>query len=137
MKALILVAAMCCASLAMAHDIYNGLRMKDGTLPCCGGSDAGAARDCWRTIYRERGGDFEFRTRSGDWVHVPTDRIQFTPIPGDQVEEGETHEAHLCYRDDPQTVENYHEYHNTDRLLKTVSGKEIVFYCGIIPPGGL
>ena len=62
MRALILAAAMCCASLAMAHDIYNGLRMKDGTLPCCGGSDAGAARDCWRTIYRERGGDFEFRS---------------------------------------------------------------------------
>jgi hypothetical protein len=122
---------------AWPHDIYTNLRMKDGTLPCCGGPDAGASRDCWRTIYRERGGDFEFRTNSGDWVHVPTDRIQFTPIPGDQNVEGETHEAHLCYKDDPQTVENYHEYHNTDRLLKTVSGKEIVFYCGIIPPGGL
>jgi hypothetical protein len=131
------LAAMLAAAPAHAHDIYSNLRMKDGTLPCCGGPDAGAARDCWRTIYRERGSHFQFKTNSGDWVEVPTDRIQFTPIPGDKNDDGETHAAHLCYRDDAQTIENYHEYHNTDRLLKTESGKEIVFYCGIITPGGI
>ena len=136
MNRLLTVAALCLlAAPAAAHDNYGSLWTKDHSLPCCGGESAGAARDCWRTIYRERGDQYEFRTMAGDWVNVPQDKIQFTPIPGD-VPSGDTHEAHLCYRDDASTLENYHDHGSTERIMKTVSGGEIVFFCAIIPPGG-
>lgn len=128
-------AALALTTAASAHDIYSTLRMKDGALPCCGGEDAGASRDCWRTVYRERGGAFQFRMNDGDWVSVPSDRIQFTPIPGD-VQTGESHEAHLCYRDDDETVGNYQRDKDSDRLMKTAGGKWMVFFCGLIPPTG-
>jgi hypothetical protein len=130
------LAALLLATPAMSHDIYRDLTIKDSTVPCCGGESSGAYRDCWRTTYRERGAHFQFRMNNGDWVEVPTDRIQFTPIPGDRPGD-DTHEAHLCYRDDAQTLANYHDHGVTDRLLRTVNGAEVVFYCGIIPPGGL
>ncbi len=131
----IVFVALAFSTSAFSHDIYNGLYTKDHSLPCCGGEGAGAARDCWRTIYRERGDQYEFRTMAGDWVRIPQDRIQFTPIPGD-VPTGEPHEAHLCYRDDPETIGNYRMYGNptSDRIMPTVSGKEIIFFCAIIPP---
>ena len=131
----ILCAALALAAPARAHDIYRNLWTKDHSLPCCGGDSAGASRDCWRTIYRERGDDFEFRTMAGDWVRVPKDRIQFTPIPGD-TPSGDSHMAHLCYRDDSSTIANFHEHGASERLLPTASGGEIVFYCAVIPPGG-
>lgn len=131
----ILLAAALFASPALAHDIYGGLRIKDGTLPCCGGEDAGANRDCWRTVYRERGDAYQFRLLNGDWVQISQDRIQFTPIPGDP-HQGDDHEAHLCYRDDAEVLGNYRRYPGNDRLLRTVGGAEIVFFCAIIPPGG-
>ena len=133
----IFAAALIAAPPAPAHDIYTGLTIKDSVIPCCGGESAGARRDCWRTVYRERGSHFEFRINNGDWVEVPVGRIQFTPIPGDKPSVDESHEAHLCYRDDPDTLATYHEYNNTERVFKTISGKEIVFYCAILPPGGL
>lgn len=136
MRLAIAAAVLAISSAAYGHDIYTGLHMIDGLLPCCGGEGAGASRDCWRTVYREIGDRFQFRMQNGDWVEVPNDRIQFTPIPNDPVT-GDAHEAHLCYRDDESTLSNYHD-HNvpSDRLMRTVSGAEIVFFCGIIPPGG-
>ena len=137
MKSLVLSAALIASpAMAVAHDIYGGLTIKDSTVPWCGGESAGANRDCWRTVYRERGARFEFRMNNGDWLEVPSDRIQFTPIPGDKPSE-DSHEAHLCYRDDAGTLANYHEHGVSERLLKTVSGAEVVFYCAILPPGGL
>ena len=102
------------------HDIYTGLRSKMGNL-CCGGSD------CSATIFRERGGDFEFLTREKEWVKIPEERIIFLPIPGDPPS-SDTHRAHLCYRratDDDRAGPN----------ASNVVGP-IYLYCAFIPPGG-
>lgn len=76
-----------------AHDIYTGLQGKNGQL-CCGGSD------CAATVYRERGGSYEFLTREKAWVSIPAERITFLPVPGDPPS-SESHLAHLCYRASP------------------------------------
>lgn len=104
-----------------AHDIYTGVKGKNGQL-CCGGSD------CAATIYRERGGSFEFLTREQKWVEIPTDRITFAPIPGDPPND-DSHHAHLCYR--PAS--------DQERLARTSSNVfgDIFLYCAFIPPGGV
>jgi hypothetical protein len=135
MRFLVLLIAALSAPQAHAHDIYTFLTGKDG-YPCCGGESKGALRDCWRTIYRERGANFEFRLQNGDWVNVPIDRIQFVPIPGD-VEDGGSHRAHLCYQDAPAQVADHLAHSYIDRTLKTVGGIQIVLFCAVIPPGGL
>ena len=106
-------------SAASAHDIYTGVKGRDGLL-CCGGND------CAATTYREQAGRFEFLTREQRWVPIPEDRITFLPVPGDPPS-NETHHAHLCYR--PATA--------SDRVgwsAVNVFG-DIYLYCAFIPPG--
>jgi hypothetical protein len=106
------------APVEKAHDIYTNLQGKDGTL-CCGGND------CSKTIYRERGGEYEFLTRENEWVRIPQERITFLPVPGD-VDNGEDHPAHLCYRraEDGDRI----------RAAGNVFGS-IYLYCAYINPG--
>ncbi len=108
-------------SAAGAHDIYTGVRGKNGQL-CCGGND------CAATSYRESGGHFEFLTREQRWVAIPEERITFLPIPGDR-NDSDTHHAHLCYR--PAT--------DLDRLGPLASNVfgDIYLYCAFIPPGSI
>jgi len=116
-------AAIFATTPAISHGIYTGITGKDGQL-CCG------ADDCSATVYRESGGTFEFLTREHEWVEIPTDRITFLPIPGDEAPAGETHRAHLCYR--PAT--------SLDRVTPykraNVFG-DIYLWCAFIPPGGV
>jgi hypothetical protein len=72
----LLTAMTASSSMAIAHDIYTGVHGQNGQL-CCGGGD------CAPTVYRERGGTFEFLTREREWVAIPQERITFLPIPGD------------------------------------------------------
>ena len=108
-------------SAASAHDIYTGVKGRNGQL-CCGGSD------CAATSYRESGGRFEFLTRERRWVSIPEERITFLPIPGDR-DDSDTHHAHLCYR--PAT--------DGDRLGPMASNvfEDIYLYCAFIPPGSI
>ncbi len=108
-------------SAASAHDIYTGVKGRNGQL-CCGGSD------CAATSYRESGGRFEFLTRERRWVSIPEERITFLPIPGDR-DDSDTHHAHLCYR---QATES-------DRLGPMASNvfEDIYLYCAFIPPGSI
>lgn len=113
--------AMASYSAADAHDIYTGVRGKNGQL-CCGGSD------CAATTYRERGGGFEFLTREQQWVAIPQERIIFLPIPGDPPN-NDLHHAHLCYR----SATDY------DRAGPASSNvfDSIYLYCAFIPPGSI
>ena len=108
---------------AISHGIYSGVTGKDGQL-CCG------ADDCSATVYRESGGTFEFLTREQIWVQIPSDRITFLPIPGDEIPPGEAHRAHICYR----------AATNLDRVTPykraNVFG-DIYLWCAFIPPGGV
>ena len=106
---------------AAAHDIYTGVKGKDGLL-CCGGND------CATTAYRERAGQFEFLTREERWVAIPEERITFLPIPGDPPA-NDAHHAHLCYRGAT----------DSDRVgwrAANVFG-DIYLYCAFIPPGSM
>lgn len=132
MKAILLAAVMMIEP-ALAHDVYSGIKGKDGQL-CCGGD--GANPDCRRTVFRERGSSYEFRTPDGDWLPVPSDRITFLPLPGDG-DDAETHLAHLCMRSDKDVVSAWREHGREDHIMATVSGSEVVFFCGFIPPGGM
>lgn len=119
---LILAAALAMsATPSMAHDIYTGVHGKNGQL-CCGGDD------CAATIYRERGGAFEFLTREREWVEIPSDRITFAPIPGDPPS-NDQHHAHLCYR-------SATEYDRRGPASANVFG-DIFLYCAFIQPGGV
>jgi hypothetical protein len=116
-------AAMCLGAwtTADAHDIYTGLHGKNGQL-CCGGDD------CSATVYRERRGGFEFLTREGTWISIPIERITFLPIPGEDLGDGDSHRAHLCYR----------KATDVDQMgigaANVFDG--IFLYCAFIPPGG-
>lgn len=104
---------------ARAHEIYTGLHGKDGQL-CCG------ADDCSRTSYRVRGVRFEFLTREAKWVAIPSDRISFVPLPGDET--ADDHTGHLCYR-----IAN-----DGDRAGEPENVfDDIYFYCAFIAPGGV
>lgn len=109
------------SSAAAAHDIYTGVHGKNGQL-CCGGDD------CAATVYRERGGAFEFLTREQEWVAIPEERITFLPIPGDPPSE-EAHRAHLCYR-------SATEFDRKGPLSRNVF-ENIFLYCAFIPPGSI
>jgi hypothetical protein len=104
---------------ADAHDIYTGVKGRDGLL-CCGGND------CAATTYREREGRFEFLTREQRWVSIPQERITFLPVPGDPPTD-DTHHAHLCYRAATES----------DRTGWSASNvfDGIYLYCAFIPPG--
>ena len=106
---------------ASAHDIYTGVKGRNGRC-CCGGSD------CAATSYRESAGRFEFLTRERRWVSIPEERITFLPIPGDR-DDSDTHHAHLCYR--PAT--------EGDRFGPLASNvfDDIYLYCAFIPPGSI
>jgi hypothetical protein len=108
-------------TLARPHDIYTGVYGKGGQL-CCGGED------CWATLYRERGGSFEFLTRENEWVAIPEERITFLPIPGDPRND-DSHRAHLCYR----------VATDSDRMTFASSNVfgQIFLYCAFIPPGAI
>jgi hypothetical protein len=82
--------------------------------------------DCSATSYRERNGGYEFLTREGHWMPVPTDRITFLPIAGDPPSDN-PHHAHLCYKtvSGPEVA--------SDRLM-TSDGQSIIFYCAHISP---
>lgn len=107
---------------ATAHDIYSGLHSKTGML-CCGGDD------CAATIYRERGGEFEFLTRDQEWVGIPADRIIFLPIPGDPPSD-ESHRGHLCYR--PATDFDRESPSSSPNVFDA-----IYLYCAFIQPGAI
>ena len=108
-------------SMAEAHDMYTGVHGKNGQL-CCGGDD------CASTVYRERGGTFEFLTREQQWVAIPQERITFLPIPGDPPSD-ETHHAHLCYR-------SATEFDRRGPASSNVF-EDIFLYCAFIPPGSI
>jgi hypothetical protein len=110
--------ALLIANPAVAHEIYTGLHGKGGQL-CCGDDD------CAATSYRERGGAYEFRTREGEWVAIPEDRITFLPVPGDPPSD-DSHHAHLCYR---RAMTN-------EMASGNVFGP-IYLWCAFIPPGGV
>ncbi len=104
-----------------AHDIYSGVRGKNGQL-CCGGDD------CAATSYREKGGRFEFFTREERWVTIPSERITFLPVPGDSPNDN-SHRAHLCYR----AATDY----DTVSSASTSVFDGIFLYCAFIPPGAI
>jgi hypothetical protein len=108
-------------SAVSAHDIYTGVHGKNGQL-CCGGDD------CAATLFRERGGHYEFLTREQQWIAIPEERITFLPIPGDPPND-DSHHAHLCYR---SATDN-------DRLGLASSNvfDDIFLYCAFIPPGSI
>ena len=108
--------------VASADDIYHGLHGADGAL-CCG------HEDCIPTTYREQGGDFEFLTREGDWVRIPSGRISFRFVPGDPPND-DSHHAHLCYR--PSTEADRGSSYAPDHLFGP-----IWLRCAFIPPGGV
>jgi hypothetical protein len=118
---LLLLAWLAAAAPAPAHDIYTGLRGKQGQL-CCGGAD------CAATVYREQGGRFEFLTREQKWVAIPQERIIFLPIPGDPPSE-DPHHAHLCYRPAAELDKD------GARAENVFDG--IYLYCAFIPPGSI
>lgn len=107
------------SATAGAHEIYTGLRGRNGQL-CCGSDD------CAATSYRERGGSYQFLTRENEWVAIPEDRITFLPIPGDPPSD-DTHRAHLCYR-------SAHAEDIPGNAGGNVFGP-IFLYCAFIPPG--
>jgi hypothetical protein len=119
--ALSIALAIAPSSMSSAHDIYTSVHGKNGQL-CCGGND------CAATSYRENGAGFEFKTREGDWVAIPQDRITFLPIPGDQPS-SDSHYGHLCYRQ-PREADL------TGPGAVNVFGP-IYLYCAFIPPGGV
>ena len=108
-------------SSVSAHDIYTGVHGKNGQL-CCGGDD------CASTVYRERGGHFEFLTREQQWITIPEERITFLPVPGDPPSD-DSHHAHLCYRSAT----------DGDRLGAGSSNvfESIFLYCAFVPPGAI
>ena len=108
-------------SSVSAHDIYTGVHGKNGQL-CCGGDD------CASTVYRERGGHFEFLTREQQWITIPEERITFLPVPGDPPSD-DSHHAHLCYRSAT----------DSDRLGAGSSNvfESIFLYCAFVPPGAI
>ena len=108
-------------SAASAHDMYTGVKGRDGML-CCGGND------CAVTTYRERGGEFEFLTREQRWVEIPEGRITFLPVPGDPPSD-DSHHAHLCYR----------QATPADKVGWSASNVfgDIYLYCAFIPPGSI
>lgn len=104
---------------ADGHEIYIGVHGRNGQL-CCGGDD------CAATLYRERGGSYEFLTREAEWVRIPEERITFLPIPGDPPSD-DAHHAHLCYRKA-----------QADDISGIAGGNvfgPIFLYCAFIPPG--
>ena len=126
MRALIVAALTAAlATPAAAHEWYQGLHGKDGQL-CCG------ADDCEPTVFEERRGEFYFYTREKHWLRVPSERITFLPVPGDESDPN-PHRAHLCYRGAfPFDVENHPENVFTDD-----AGNKLLFFCGFIPPGAI
>jgi hypothetical protein len=119
----VLLAALSAAShsAANAHEIYTGLHGRNGQL-CCGGDD------CASTVYRERGGTFEFLTREQRWIAIPQERITFLPIPGDPPSD-ESHHAHLCYR----SATDFDRHGPSSASVF----ENIFLYCAFIPPGSI
>jgi len=115
---------------AHAHEIYTGLKDKQGQL-CCGSDD------CEPTHYRiEHGEAYAFLTRENHWVVIPKDRITFLPVPGDDDWSKDTdpeHRAHLCYR----KSEDLHGNGPTDEYVSEDGQQFIHLYCAWIPPGSI
>ena len=106
------------------HDIYTGIRGKDLQL-CCGNSD------CAATTYKNEGEHYWFLTRENHWIQIPSNRITFLPVPGDDDFTTKNH-AHLCYRNvDPN------EYTPGNDHLFQGDGQTIYMYCAFIPPGSI
>ena len=124
MKQFAVIVALSLAALPCnAHEIYTGVKGKDGQL-CCGGTD------CQATTSEERRGEFYFFTREKTWLRVPEDRITFLPVPGDEDVTTHNH-AHLCYR-----LAGEHEARE-ENVFVDDHGVRIYFYCGFIPPGAI
>ena len=77
---------------ASAHDIYTGVKGKDGLL-CCGGSRL--RRD--HPIAR-RGGRFEFLDARAAVGVDPRGAHHLPAHPRRPADDSDTHHAHLCYR---------------------------------------
>jgi hypothetical protein len=122
-RALLLSAALSMlATPSIGHEIYSSVSGKDGS-PCCNG------HDCSATVYREKGGTFEFLTRENHWVVIPEDRIIFLPIPGDELA-ASPHRAHLCYRAPSR-------YSSPEHVMSAADGSQSIYlYCAFIPPDG-
>ena len=109
-----------------AHEIYTGLRGKNGQL-CCG------ADDCEPTVYELRKGHYFFFTREHHWIEIPEERITFLPIPGDEDVTTHNH-AHLCYREAVDS--DFNNPYGTPNLF-TGEGETIWLWCAFIPPGAI
>jgi hypothetical protein len=109
--------------LQPVHDIYTGVHGRNGQL-CCG------ADDCFRTMWRERGDNFEFfLPRERVWTRVNRDRITFLPIPGDNyspIDGDQQHYGHICYV--PWHGGTYPNPNLSEDGLWSI-------YCAFIPPG--
>jgi hypothetical protein len=123
-SAAVQIIAICSAS---GHDIYTGVHSK-GHLCCNGQGNGTQYYDCGPTIYREKGTNFEFLTREGHWILIPTERIEFVPLPGDEIRD---HGAHLCYRDP--------SFGASDELTGNLffgEGQTIYLFCAFVQPQG-
>ena len=125
MRALIVAALTAAlATPAAAHEWYQGLHGKDGQL-CCG------ADDCEPTVFEERRGEFYFYTREKHWLRVPSERITFLPVPGDESDPN-PHRAHLCYR-----LATPFDSNRPENVFPDDHGVNLYFYCGFIAPGAI
>lgn len=111
--------ALLAAGPALAHDIYTGVKGKDGQL-CCGGTD------CAKVEYHIKGAGAEFQVSisRNEWVWIPNDRITFLPVPGDP-DQGD---AHLCSR--PATDGD--RINQPEKVFGT-----IYLYCAFLDPGSM
>ena len=126
MKQFAVIVALSLAALPCnAHEIYTGVKGKDGQL-CCGGTD------CQATTYEERRGEFYFFTREKTWLRVPEDRITFLPVHGDEDVTTHNH-AHLCYRQGTDAD----RMTQGDRILTDDHGALVYLYCAFVPPGAI
>lgn len=125
MKWIVLAGILAWAAPAGAHEWYTGLHGKNGQL-CCG------AEDCEPTVFQERKGDFYFLTREKRWLRVPTERITFLPVPGDE-SDPDPHRAHLCYR----IASDFDQREYSESVFEDDAGDKLRFFCGFIPPGAI
>jgi hypothetical protein len=97
-----------CALPAASHEIYTGLKNKQG-VACCDGTDCRPAR------YRVKGGSVQMQVE-GSWYPIPNDRVDYRSLEGDR---GETKGGHWCGQRYASEILGY-------TYLKT--------YCAFLPP---
>ena len=91
-----------------AHEIYGGLKNKQGNA-CCDGSD------CRPAAYRVKGGGVQMLIEN-IWFPIPSDMVEYRSVEGDM---GETNGGHWCGTYLSSTIWRYH-------YVRT--------YCAFLPP---